>query len=48
MDINAIEPPDPKRPNLPDSKLPDSEPPNPEPILHTINYSTIYYPYNPD
>ena len=40
MDIDAIETPDPERPNLP-----DSEPPDPQPILHTVNYSTIYHPH---
>ena len=40
MDIDAIEPPDPERP--------DPERPDPEPILHTVDYSTIYHLYNPD
>ena len=24
---------------------PDPDPPDPEPIVHTVNYSTIYHPY---
>ena len=38
MDIDAIEPPDPEPP----------DPSEPEPIVHTINYSTIYHPFDPD
>ena len=41
MDIDAIERPDPERPDPPD-------PPDPESIVHAVNYSTIYYPYNLD
>ena len=41
MDIDAIEPPDPDPPDLPDQ-------PDPEPIVHTVNYSTIYYLFDPD
>ena len=41
MDIDTIECPDPKRPDLPD--LPD-----PESIVYTVNYSTIYHPFDPD
>ena len=33
--IDVIEIPDPERP----------DPPDPEPIVHTVNYSTIYHPY---
>jgi hypothetical protein len=38
MDIDAIKPPDPEPPNLSD----------PEPIVHTVNHSTIYHPFDPD
>ena len=38
MDIDVIEPPDPEPP----------DPPDPEPIAHTVNYSTIYHPFDPD
>ena len=41
MDIDAIERLDPERPDPPD-------PPDPEPIVHTVNYSTIYHPFDPD
>ena len=27
---------------------PDPNPSDSEPIVYTINYSTIYHPYNPD
>ena len=35
-----------ERPDLPDPEPPDSS--DPEPIVHAVNYSTIYYPYNLD
>ena len=44
MDIDVIEPPDPEPPELPDP--PDL--PDPEPIAYTVNYSTIYYLFDPD
>ena len=35
-----------ERPNLPDPKLPDLS--DPEPIVYTVNYSTIYHPFDLD